>query len=74
MLFRSYTTYRLPNKFEPVNVESENNLLVISKSAGDTHRTWPWEYADRDRITIAFDIVPRPHFNPEAWLNHWVPL
>ena len=70
----SYTTYRLPNRYEPVNVTSENNLLVISRSNGDTHRTWPWEYADRDRITIAFDILPRLEFHPEAWLNHWVPL
>ena len=84
----SKTTYRLPAKhgvqipteliekteWETVDVESKNGLLVLSESAGDMHRTWPWEFHDRDRITIAFDIVPKPHFNPEAWLNHWVPL
>ena len=29
--------------------------MVISKSNGDEHRTWPWQY-DRPRITIAFDL------------------
>tara|TARA_B100000780_G_scaffold143026_2_gene100090 strand:- start:16777 stop:17373 length:597 start_codon:yes stop_codon:yes gene_type:complete len=55
----SKTSYRLPNVKDIVDIDSENNLLVINKSDGDWHRTWPWEFADRDRITIAFDIVPR---------------
>jgi hypothetical protein len=68
----SKTTYRLPNIAETVDIVSENNLLVLSKSAGDQHRTWPWEHADRDRITIAFDIVPATYTG--EFLNHWIPI
>jgi hypothetical protein len=68
----SKTTYRLPNILELVDIVSENNLLVLSKSDGDQHRTWPWEYADRDRITIAFDIVPASYTG--EFLNHWIPI
>lgn len=68
----SKTTYKIPNTIEPVDIISENNLLVISKSAGDWHRTWPWEAADRDRITIAFDIVPLNYLDDS--LNHWIPI
>lgn len=69
----SKTTYRIPGVKEEVDIISQNNLLVMSRSAGDTHRTWPWEHADRDRITIAFDILPRiPELN--EWPNHWMPI
>lgn len=68
----SKTTYQLPNISEPVNIISKNNLLVLSKSNGDRHRTWPWEYNDRERITIAFDIVPSTHTG--EFLNHWIPI
>ena len=74
----SYTTYRLPNRYEPVNVTSENNLLVIGKSDNDRHRSSEWPYTDRDRITIAFDIIPRqsivPCFPYDGALNHWIPF
>ena len=68
----SVTTYQLPNDLETIDITSENNLLVLSKSNGDKHRTWPWEYEDRDRITIAFDIVPAK--STGDFLNHWVPI
>lgn len=68
----SKTTYMIPNITEPVEITSENNLLVISKSNGDRHRTWPWEHEDRDRITIAFDIVPLEFTG--KYLNHWIPI
>jgi len=68
----SKTTYQLPNISEPVDIVSENNLLVLSKSNGDRHRTWPWEFIGRDRITIAFDIVPAKHTG--TFLNHWIPI
>lgn len=68
----SKTTYKLPNETELVDVISENNLLVISKGDGDWHRTWPWEFEDRDRITIAFDIVPRERTDPRA--KYWIPI
>ena len=73
----SKTTYRIPGVFEEVDITSEDNLLVLSKSNGDTHRTWPWEDATRDRITIAFDIVPRQFVHSPGLampLNHWVPI
>jgi hypothetical protein len=73
----SKTTYRLPKgsdgKNQIVDVPSINNTLVISKSNGDLHRTWPWPYSDRPRLTIAFDIIPRENVQIE-WLNHWVPI
>lgn len=68
----SKTTYRIPNVANPIDIISENNLLVISKSDGDSHRTWPWEFEDRDRITIAFDIVPLNFLSTH--LNHWIPI
>jgi hypothetical protein len=68
----SKTTYRLSSESDTVDIISENNLLVLSKSNGDRHRTWPWEYSDRDRITIAFDIVPSIHTGD--FLNHWIPI
>jgi len=68
----SKTTYQLPNTLDQVDIISENNLLVLSKSAGDKHRTYPWEYEDRDRITIAFDIVPAK--STGNFLNHWIPI
>ena len=68
----SKTTYQLPNKSETVDIVSENNLLVISPSAGDWHRTWPWEAEDRDRITIAFDIVPRNYADNRV--KFWIPI
>jgi hypothetical protein len=68
----SKTTYQLPGILEPIDIISENNLLILSKSAGDRHRTWPWEYDGRDRITIAFDIVPASYTG--KFLNHWIPI
>lgn len=68
----SKTTYKLPGIDDLVDIVSENNLIVLSKSNGDKHRTWPWEYEDRDRITIAFDIVPATHTG--EFLNHWIPI
>ena len=68
----SKTTYQLPDMADTIDITSENNLLVLSKSNGDRHRTWPWEYAGRDRITVAFDIVPANHTG--EFLNHWIPI
>jgi len=85
----SKTTYRVPpangmqiknpEKHEEVEIISKNNLLVISPSAGDQHRSWPWEGNGEPRITIAFDIVPRSQFNKESnpatkQKNHWIPI
>lgn len=70
----SKTTYKIPNVSDPLDIVSENNLLVMSQSAGDLHRTWPWENEDKDRITIAFDIVPAKQVDNEVWVNHWIPI
>lgn len=83
----SKTTYKIPvyntvlgknvpvkNEYKQIDVISKNNKLVMSKSDGDKHRTWPWEHSDRDRITIAFDIIKRDDLNKNVLLNHWVPI
>jgi len=69
----SFTSYKLPYIKDLINIYSEDNLMVISKSNGDEHRTWPWEY-DKPRLTIAFDIVPYEYINYKQWTNHWLPI
>lgn len=85
----SKTTFRFANKSnQDIDVISEDNLLVITRSGPtNEHRTWPWEF-DRPRITIAFDIVPGTQLltlygkgtldsvmqqTPE-FKNHWIPI
>lgn len=68
----SKTSYKLPNVEECIDIDSKDNMLVISRSNGDWHRTWPWEFSDRDRITIAFDIVPREYLDHRA--KFWIPI
>lgn len=68
----SKTTYKLPNDNSPLDVISKDNLLVLSGSNGDVHRTWPWTDKHRPRITIAFDIVPAIYCT--HGINHWVPI
>jgi len=71
---QSKTTYRLPYIAHDIDIISRDNMLVMSKSECDVHRTWPWEYEGKPRITIAFDIVPRQHIGPDWVLNHWIPI
>lgn len=67
----SKTSYRLPSG-EEFDVPSVDGNIVISKSNGDIHRTYPWPYTDSPRITIAFDIVP---WHKIRWgTNHWAPI
>ena len=70
----SKTTYRLLPTNQEIDIISRDNMLVLSKSESDVHRTWPWNYKGTPRITIAFDIVPRQHIGPDWVLNHWIPL
>jgi len=65
------TSYKLKNGKE-IDIKNKNNQIVISKSDGDFHRTYPWHDANEDRITIAFDMVPaeKIHFG----FNHWIPI
>lgn len=76
----SYTTYRVKDRNVPnddIKVESKNNLLILSKSGNDIHRSSEWNQ-EYPRITIAFDIVPTYNLfiNKETFnlKNHWIPL
>jgi hypothetical protein len=75
----SSTTYRLFGnrpEVDDIVVTSQDNLLVISRSDGDVHRSSEWNNPDKPRITVAFDIIPmgklydRRNYEP----NHWVPI
>lgn len=70
----SYTSYKIPNNINIIDVKSENNLLIMNKSDGDLHKSSVWVYADRPRITIAFDIVPRHNISYDNYINHWIPI
>lgn len=67
----SVTSYEFTNG-NKVDVPSINGNLIISKSDGDKHRSWPWPHSDRPRITIAFDILPAHAMN--YGVNHWMPI
>lgn len=71
----SHTSYKLPDNDGNITViHNKNNLLVLSPSDGDIHKSSEWMYDDRPRITIAFDIVPRQHLLYDVFLNHWIPV
>jgi hypothetical protein len=70
----SCTEYKLEDKL--IKVPSKDNLLVISRSGRDVHKSSEWT-EDRPRITIAFDIVPAEKlFDAGAYRNpnHWIPI
>lgn len=74
----SKTSYKLEGSGKIIDVENENNLLVLSESLEDQHRTWPWEF-EQPRITIAFDILSASNilnFEGEnlMGINHWIPI
>jgi hypothetical protein len=70
----SYTSYKVPHLDHITDIPSEDNLLVISRSAGDEHKSSEWPFEDRPRITIAFDILPQQKVWWNQWLNHWIPI
>jgi hypothetical protein len=70
----SSTFYKLPNVENIINVINENNMIILSKSNDDEHKSSKWQYEDRPRITIAFDIVPRESLVDDNLINHWIPL
>lgn len=74
----SSTSYCLPGKKigqSDVIIESKNDLLVLSRSDGDKHKSSPWKNDVAPRITIAFDIVPIEYLNMKRTsLSHWVPF
>ena len=70
----SYTRYAIKDWPEEVLVHSKNNLMVLSPSGRDRHRTAPWPFEDRPRLTIAFDIIPKEYIIHDQFLNHWIPI
>jgi len=72
----SYTDYKFKDTDSVTRVKSQDNLLVISRSGNDVHRSSEWT-EDKPRITIAFDIVPAEKlFDAGAYRNpnHWIPI
>ena len=69
----SYTRYKLKDINEEFDIKSENDLIILSKSERDEHRTFPWE-GEKPRITIAFDIVSNEYIDNHIWKNHWIPI
>jgi hypothetical protein len=75
----SYTTYRVFGRIpevEDIVIPSKDNLIVMSRSDGDVHRSSEWDRADKARITVAFDIVPMSKLYDRGWndKNHWIPI
>ena len=67
----SETIYKFDDQI--INVPSKDNQIVLGISENNKHKTNPWPFSDRDRITIAFDIIDRiglRDVNP----NHWIPI
>ena len=70
----SHTTYKLPPDLKKeVMIPTIPNQIVLSKSAGDYHKSSDW-IEDYPRITIAFDIVPTSGLEPLELGNHWIPI
>jgi len=72
----SYTQYKFLHDEKVITVPSQDNLIVISRSGNDQHKSSEWT-EDRPRITIAFDIVPAQKlFEAGAYRNpnHWIPI
>lgn len=55
----SSTSYKWKENLDKIiEIPSKDGLIVIGPSNGDLHRSSEWEFEDRPRITIAFDIMP----------------
>lgn len=75
----SCTTYRVQGRIpekDDIVIPSKDNLIVLSTSGRDVHRSSEWNDPDRARITIAFDIVPANKLFGRGWsdINHWIPI
>ena len=71
---QSGTAYKIEGVDQPVVINSEDNLMILSPSSHDLHRSSPWNIEYEPRITIAFDLVPKHIVDPTKWLNHWIPI
>ncbi len=81
------TKYRLvveDGTTENIDIESRNNLIILGKCENDFHRSTEWDN-DQERITIAYDIIPREYLDNTQYrkdeneyesyeLNHWIPF
>ncbi len=77
----SVTTHRFIDTNVDYNHENKNGYVVFTKMGKkhrhSIHRTWPWPYEDRPRITIAFEILSEEGIfekYPNEMYNHWIPL
>lgn len=89
----SYTSYRWPKdpkrKNLIIDVPSKNGSIIIGRSNGDEHKSSVWEFENKSRITIAFDIDPLDAYITPNWttnfdnnnfllppmlINHWIPI
>lgn len=62
----SCTSYRWPNNITRkdfvLDIPNKDGLIIMGLSDGDEHRSSEWQFEDRKRVTIAFDIVPARAF------------
>ena len=68
----SCTTYKIPHilsKDVGIKVDSIDGLLVFGKSENDEHKTSEWNYKDKPRVTIAFDVIPVMPVNFSDYIN-----
>ena len=70
----SKTTFDIPGVEGYTDITDIDNLLVMARSNGDVHRTWPWPHNDQTRITIGYNIVPYQMIPMHETLNHWIPI
>ena len=84
---KSFTHYqlRINDLTESVDIESKNNLIILGKCDDDKHRSTEWNN-EQERITIAYDIIPREYVDNKSYLkkdvtklesydlNHWIPF
>lgn len=70
----SFTSYDYNEKV--FHVPSSDNMLILSRSAGDRHKSSPWKNKNHPRMTIAFDIVTKSEIMSKnvASFNHWIPI
>lgn len=71
---KSSTLYQLRDSDDIIQIPSEENLLVLSPSDGDIHKSTEGSSIDEPRITIAFDILPEKHIPVFGVPNHWIPF
>lgn len=70
----SITSYKFPSTGVEYDVSNKNGLLVFGESAGDFHKSSAWTDKSKERITIAFDILPIFNIADYPINNHYVPF